>query len=111
MEDRFVKDFDLSFDNQLLVDYENEIRNEINSPFDDIKKENDYIYLEVKIQEVKIWEEIINKYSNFLKNEEKFQRLSKIVYKYKSLRDVRGRLSRILVDLERIKSKQKTFID
>ena len=72
MEDRFVKDFDLSFDNQLLVDYENEIRNEINSPFDDIKKENDYIYLEVKIQEVKIWEEIINKYSNFLKNEEKF---------------------------------------
>ena len=105
MEDRFVKDFDLSFDNQLLVDYENEIRNEINSLFDDIKKENDYIYLEVKIQEVKIWEEIINKYSNFLKNEEKFKRLSKIVYKYKSLRDVRGRLSRILVDLERIKSK------
>ena len=105
MEDRFVKDFDLSFDNQLLVDYENEIRNEINSLFDDIKKENDYIYLEVKIQEVKIWEEIINKYSHFLKNEEKFKRLSKIVYKYKSLCDVCGRLSRILVDLERIKSK------
>ena len=38
MEERFVKDFDLSFDNQLLVDYENEIRNEINSLFDDIKK-------------------------------------------------------------------------
>ena len=105
MEDRFVKDFDLSFDNQLLVDYENEIRNEINSLFDDIKKENDYIYLEVKIQEVKIWEEIINKYSHFLKNEEKFKRLSKIVYKYKSLCDVCGRISRILVDLERIKSK------
>ena len=105
MEDRFLKDFDLSFDNQLLVDYENEIRNEINSLFDDIKKENDYIYLEVKIQEVKIWEEIINKYSHFLKNEEKFKRLSEIVYKYKSLCDVCGRLSRILVDLERIKSK------
>ena len=105
MEDRFVKDFDLSFDNQLLVDYENEIRNEINSLFDDIKKEIDYIYLEVKRQEVKIWEEIINKYSNFLKNEEKFKRLSKIVCKYKSLCDVCGRLSRILVDLERIKSK------
>ena len=97
MEDRFVKDFDLSFDNQLLVDYENEIRNEINSLFDDIKKENDYIYLEVKIQEVKIWEEIINKYSNFLKNEEKFKRLSEIVYKYKSLCDVCGRLSRIFL--------------
>ena len=31
MEDRFVKDFDLSFDNQILVDYEIEIRNEIKS--------------------------------------------------------------------------------
>ena len=105
MEDRFVKDFDLSFDNQLLVDYENEIRNEINSLFDDIKKENDYIYLEVKIQEVKIWEEIINKYSHFLKNEEKFKRLSKIVCQYKSLCDVCDKISRILVDLKRIKSK------
>ena len=105
MEDRFVKDFDLSFDNQLLVDYENEIRNEINSLFDDIKKENDYIYLEVKRQEVKIWEEIINKYSNFLKNEEKFKRLSKIVCQYKSLCDVCDKISRILVDLKRIKSK------
>ena len=96
MEDRFVKDFDLSFDNQLLVDYENKIRNEINSLFDDIKKENDYIYLEVKRQEVKMWEEIINKYGNLLKNEEKFKRLSKIVYKYKSICDVCGKLSRIL---------------
>ena len=107
MEDRFVKDFDLSFDNQLLVDYENEIRNEINGLFDDIKKENDYIYLEVKIQEVKIWEEIINKSSNFLKNDEKFKRLSKIVYQYKSLCDFCGNISRNLFDLERIKSKIK----
>ena len=105
MEDRFVKDFDLSFDNQLLVDYENEIRNEINSLFDDIKKENDYIYLEVNSQEAKFWVEIINKYSHFLKNEEKFKRLSKIVCKYKSLSDVCGSLSRILFDLKRIKSK------
>ena len=44
MEDRFVKDFDLSFDNQLLVDYEIEIPNEINSLFDDIKKENYFFY-------------------------------------------------------------------
>ena len=29
MEDKFVKDFDLSFDNQLLVDYEIKIRNEL----------------------------------------------------------------------------------
>ena len=39
MEDKFVKDFDLSFDNQLLIDYEIEIRNEINSLLDDVKKE------------------------------------------------------------------------
>ena len=104
MEDRFVKDFDLSFDDQLLVDYEIEIRNEINSLFDDIKKENYFFYLEVNRQEAKFWEEIINKYSHFLKNE-KIKRLSKIVCQYKSICDVCGRLSRILVDLERIKSK------
>ena len=44
MEDRFVKDFNLSFDNQLLVDYEIEIRNEINSLFDDIKKEKYFFF-------------------------------------------------------------------
>ena len=44
MEDRFVKDFILSFDNQLLVDYEIEIRNEINSLFDDIKKEKYFFF-------------------------------------------------------------------
>ena len=38
MEDRFLKDFDLSFDSQLLVDYEIEIRNEIKSLLDDFKK-------------------------------------------------------------------------
>ena len=64
MEDKFVKDFDLSFDNQLLIDYEIEIRNEINSLFDDIKKENYFFYLEVNRQEAKFWEEIINKYSH-----------------------------------------------
>ena len=105
MEDRFVKDFDLSFDNQLLVDYENEIRNEINSLFDDIKKEKYFFYLEVNRQEAKIWEEIINKSSNFLKNDEKFKRLSKIVYQYNSLCDVCDKISRIFVDLKRIKSK------
>ena len=52
MEDRFVKDFDLSFDKQLLVDYEIEIRNEINSLFDDIKKENYFFYLVVNRQEI-----------------------------------------------------------
>ena len=81
MEDRFVKDFDLSFDNQLLVDYEIEIRNEIKSLLDDFKKENYLFYLEVNRQEAKFWVEIINKYSHFIKKEEKekkFKRLSKI---------------------------------
>ena len=65
MEDRFVKDFDLSFDNQLLVDYEIEIRNEIKSLFDDIKKENGSFYVEVNREEAKFWEEIINKTSSY----------------------------------------------
>ena len=105
MEDRFVKDFDLSFDKQLLVDYEIEIRNEIISLFDDIKKENYFFYLEVNNQEAKFWVEIINKFSNSLKNEEKFNRLSKNICKYFSLCKVSGRLSEILFDLEKIKSK------
>ena len=87
MEDRFVKDFDLSFDNQLLVDYEIEIRNEINSLFDDIKKENNFIYSEFNNQEAKFWEEIVNKNIDFPNNEEKFKRLTKNV-KYKSLCDM-----------------------
>ena len=70
-----------------------------------LKKENYFIYLEVKRQELKIWEEIINKYGIFFKNKQKFKRLSKIVCKYKSLCDVCGRLSKMLIDLEVIKSK------
>ena len=105
MEDRFVKDFDLSFDNQLLVDYEIEIRNEIKSLFDDIKKENGSFYVEVNREEAKFWEEIINKTSYLMKNEEKFKRLSKIVYRYKDLCDFIERVSKIFYDLEKIKSK------
>ena len=106
MEDRFVKDFDLSFDNQILVDYEIEIRNEIKSLLDDFKKENYLFYLEVNRQEAKFWVEIINKYSHFIKKkEEKFKRLSKIVYQYNSLCDVCDKISSILFDLKKIKSK------
>ena len=105
MEDRFVKDFDLSFDNQLLVDYEIEIRNEIKSLLDDIKKENYFFHLEVNRQEAKFWEEIVKKYIDFPSNEEKYKRLAKLVYKYECLCDVCGRRSRILADLKRIKSK------
>ena len=59
MEDRFVKDID----KQLIVDYENEIRNEINSIFDDIKK-NEPLYAEVSRKEAKFWMEIIFKILN-----------------------------------------------
>ena len=103
MEDRFLKDFDLSFDNQLLVDYEIKIRNEIKSLLDDVKKEN---YLEVNRQEAKFWVEIINKYSHFIKKEEeKFNRLNKIVCQYYSLCDFCDKISDILFDLKRIISK------
>ena len=70
-----------------------------------LKNKNYFFYLEVNSQEAKFWEEIINNYSHYFKNEEKFKRLSKIVCQYKSLCDVCGKLSRILFDLERIKSK------
>ena len=108
MEDRFLKDFDLifDFDNQLLVDYEVKIRNEIKSLLDDVKKENYFFNLEVNRQEAKFWVEIINKYSHFLKKEEeKFNRLNKIVCQYYSLCDFCDKISDILFDLKRIKSK------
>ena len=106
MEDRFLKDFDLSFDSQLLADYEIEIRNEIKSLLDDFKKENYFFNLEVNRQEAKFWVEIINKYRYFInKKGEKFNRLSKIVYQYNSLCDVCDKISSILFDLKKIKSK------
>ena len=106
MEDRFLKDFDLSFDSQLLADYEIEIRNEIKSLLDDFKKENYFFNLEVNREEAKFWVEIINKYSYFInKKGEKFNRLSKIVYQYNSLCDVCDKISSILFDLKKIKSK------
>ena len=106
MEDRFVKDFDLSFDNQLLVDYKIEIRNEIKSLLDDVKKENYFFNSEVNRQEAKFWVEIINKYSHFIKKEEeKFNRLNKIVCQYYSLCDFCDKISDILFDLKRIISK------
>ena len=105
MEDRFVKDFDLSFDNQLLVDYKIEIRNEIKSLLDDVTKENYFFHSEVNRQEAKFWLEIINKYSHFLKNEEKFKRLSKIVYQYYYLCDFCDKISSILFDIKKIKSQ------
>ena len=108
MEDRFVKDFDLSFDNQLLVDYEIEIRNEIKSLLDDFKKENYLFYLEVNRQEAKFWVEIINKYSHFIKKkEEKFKRLSKIVYQYNSLCDVCDKISSICLILKKLNPNKK----
>ena len=48
MEDRFLKDFDLSFDNQLQVDYEIKIRNEIKSLLDDFKKRKLFILFRSK---------------------------------------------------------------
>ena len=73
-----------------------------------LKKKIIFFYLEVNRQEAKFWVEIINKYSHFIKKEEeeeKFKRLSKIVYQYNSLCDVCDKISSILFDLKKIKSK------
>ena len=90
MDDKFVKDFDLSFDNQLLVDYEIEIRHEINSLLVDLKKEDHYFYQMVNRREAIFWKDIINEVSHYgvVHPEEKLKRLSKIINKYKSLCDM-----------------------
>ena len=105
MENRFVKDFDLSFDSKLLADYEIEIRNEIKSLLDDFKKENYLFNLEVNRQEAKFWVEIIKKYRIIIKKDEKFKRLDKMVSQYSSLCDFSEKMIGILFDLEKIKSK------
>ena len=60
MEDKFVKDFDLSFDYQLLVDYEIETRKEINSLLDDVKEKNHLFKEMVNRREACFWKDIIN---------------------------------------------------
>ena len=107
MEDKFVKDFDLSFDNQLLIDYENEIRNEINRLLDDVKKENYFFRQIVNRREAIFWKDIINEVSHYgvVHPEEKLKRLSKIINKYKSLCDMcEKKICSILKDVESIKS-------
>ena len=106
MEDKFVKDFDLSFDNQLLIDYEIEIRNEINSLLDDVKKENDFFYLIVNCREATFWKDIINEVSHYgvVHPEEKLKRLTKIINQYKSLCDMCERICGIKKEVESIKS-------
>ena len=106
MEDRFVKYFNLSFDNQLLVDYEIEIRNEIKSLLDDIKKEN-YLFNEmVNRREASFWEDIIKEVSHYVEvhSKEKLKRLTKNICQYKSLCDMREKICNNLKDVERIKS-------
>ena len=107
MEDRFVKDFDLSFDNQLLVDYEIEIRNEIKSLLDDIKKENYLFNQMVNRREASFWEDIIKEVSHYVvevHSKEKLKRLTKNIYQYKSLCDMSEKICKNLKDVERIKS-------
>ena len=106
MEDKFVKDFDLSFDNQLLIDYEIEIRNEINSLLDDVKKENYLFYQMVNRREASFWKSIINEVSHYgvVYPEEKLKRLTKIIYEYKSLCDMCEKICAISENVKSIKS-------
>ena len=111
MEDKFVKDFDFSFDNQLLVDYENEIRNEINSLLDDVKKEN-YLFRQiVNRREAIFWKDIINEFRHcsLLHSKENYNRLIEIIYKYKSLCDMCEKISDISHYIESIKSDKKSL--
>ena len=106
MGDRFVKDFNLSFDNQLLVDYEIEIRNEIKSLLDDVKKENYLFNQMVNRREASFWEDIIKEVSHYVEvhSKEKLKRLTKIICQYKSLCDMSEKICNNLQDVERIKS-------
>ena len=106
MEDKFVKDFDLSFDNQLLIDYEIEMRNEINSLLDDVKKENYLFNQMANRREARFWEDIINQFGHYdvVHPEEKLKRLTKIVYQYRSLCDMCDKICSILKDVKSNKS-------
>ena len=106
MENKFVKDFDLSFDKQLLIDYEIEIRNEINSLLDDFKKENYFFNQMVNNQEALFLEYVINQVRHYDVEypEEKLKMLIKIICQYKSLCNMCEKICSNLKDVERIKS-------
>ena len=108
MEDKFVKDFDLSFDNQILVDYENKIRNEINRLLDDVKKENYFFEQIVNRREAIFWKDIIDEFRNcsLLNSKEKYNRLTKIIYRYESLCSMCEKISDILLYIKNIKNNK-----
>ena len=80
MDDKFVKDFELSFDDQLLKDYANKIRTEIFNKIEDLKKENDDFH------KMLISEENILFYK--LKNNIKDERLTKLIDIYSIIYDL-----------------------
>ena len=80
--------FDLSLDVKLLRDYEIEIRNEINSLLNDVRKENYFFNEMINRQEATFWGDIIKLASAYDVDEEKSNRLSKIISEYKSICDI-----------------------
>ena len=81
MEYKFIKEFEIFYDSQLLKDYRNKIRTVIINGLEDLRKRNDDFSERIIREEILLWFNLINNFSNFnIDNpEEKVKRLTKLI--------------------------------
>ena len=81
MEYKFIKEFEIFYDSQLLKDYRNKIRTVIINGLEDLRRRNDDFSERIIREEILLWFNLINNFSNFnIDNpEEKVKRLTKLI--------------------------------
>ena len=90
MEDKFIKEFENFCDIQLLKDYGNKIRTEINNGLEDLQKRNDNFSLKIIHEESNLLFNLMNVLKSFNKNDsdEKVKRLTKLIETYNCFRNM-----------------------
>ena len=90
MEYKFIKEFEIFYDSQLLKDYRNKIRTVIINGLEDLRKRNDDFSERIIREEILLWFNLINNFSNFnIDNpDEKVKRLTKLIEIYTCFSDI-----------------------
>ena len=81
MEDKFIKEFENFYDNQLLKDYGNKIQTEIINELEDLRKRNDDFSERIICEESRLWSNLINDF-NKDNSKEKVKMLTKLIEIY-----------------------------
>lgn len=103
MEEKFIKDFENFYDFQLLKDYGNKIRTEINNELDDLRKTNDKFSQRIISEESRLWSILIRDF-NRDNSEEKLKRLTKLIEIYSRFTNIFYQIYFIRDNAEHIKS-------